>query len=140
MKVQNVIVVGCGRLGALLANNLSREGCSVTVVDRNSGAFKLLDADFSGFCVTGDATELQMLKEAGVEGADCLLAATEKDTVNLMVTQVAKTVFGVKFALARVYDPRREKLYRSLGVETISPTVLIADQFLSLLGLREGVS
>lgn len=132
-RVRNVIIIGCGRLGALLADTLSVGLCRVTIIDKDTEAFKLLGAEFSGFRLTGDATELQVLKEAGIAEAECILAVTEKDTVNLMVTQVAKTIFSVEHVLARVYDPRREALYRDFGVQTISPTSLIAEHFLSPL-------
>lgn len=137
VRVRSIIIVGCGRLGALLANTLSSSGSRVTVIDKGTEGFKLLEAGFSGFCLTGDATELQVLKEAGIADADCVLAATEKDTVNLMVTQVAKAVFSVDHVLARVYDPRRESLYKNLGVKTISPTSLTAERFLSSIGQEE---
>jgi len=126
----SVVIVGCGRLGALLAGELSREGARVVVVDRLESSFSLLDAGFSGFRVTGDAVEERVLRQADLKRADCLMATTEKDTVNLMVAQVAKTVFAVPRVLARVYDPAREEMYRTLGVETISPTRLSAGEFL----------
>lgn len=126
----SVVIVGCGRLGALLAGELSREGARVVVVDRLESSFAQLDAGFSGFRVTGDAVEQRVLRLANLDRADCLMATTEKDTVNLMVAQVAKTVFAVPRVLARVYDPAREEMYRTLGVETISPTSLSAGEFL----------
>jgi trk system potassium uptake protein TrkA len=130
---RSVVIVGCGRLGSLLAGELSRAGSRVVVVDRDSAAFVLLDAGFSGFLVTGDAVEQRVLRQANLAQADCLMATTEKDTVNLMVAQVAKSVFAVSRVLARVYDPQREELYRTFGVETISPTSLTAGEFLRVL-------
>lgn len=125
-----VVIVGCGRLGSLLATELSRMGSRVMIIDRNSSSFELLDVGFSGFQVTGDAVELEVLLAADLKQADCLLTTTEKDTVNLMVAQVAKILFSVPLVLARVYDPKREVLYRQFGVETISPTSLTAHAFL----------
>ncbi len=130
---QYVVVVGCGRLGSMLANRLSRLGSSVVVVDRDEGAFKNLSTEFSGFRVTGDAAELAVLRRAGIDKADCLLAVTRHDNVNLMAAQVAHTVFGVSKVIARVFDPSREQVYRQLDVETISPTQLTADAFLTAL-------
>lgn len=110
------------------------------VVDRFEAAFALLDAGFSGFRVTGDAVEQRVLRLANLDRADCLMATTEKDTVNLMVAQVAKTVFSVPRVLARVYDPDREDMYRALGVETISPTSLSAGEFLQRFAKEESRS
>lgn len=129
----SLVIVGCGRLGALIASHFSRAGCRVVLIDRNPDAFNLLEAGFSGFCVTGDAEEHDVLREAALSDADCLLAVTEKDTLNLMVAQVAKAVFGVPRAVARVYDPRRELFCRRLDIETISPTSLAAHEFLQRL-------
>ena len=132
-RPDSIVIVGCGRLGAMLASRLSRAGSQVVVIDRDSGSFALLEAGFSGFRVTGDAVEHDVLREAGLAEAGCLLAVTEKDTLNLMVAQVAKTVFAVPWVIARVYDPHRETLYRRLGIDTISPTNLAPREFLHLV-------
>lgn len=129
-----IVIVGCGRLGSILADQLSRLGRNVVVVDREEAAFKNLSVEFSGFQVAGDAAELAVLRRAGIEKADCLLAATRHDNVNLMVAQVARTVFGVSKVIARVFDPSREEVYRQFGIETICPTTLSADTFLAALG------
>jgi trk system potassium uptake protein TrkA len=80
-----VIIVGCGKFGSYLANNLSREGHSVVVIDVKASSFNELTAEFSGFVIEGDATEFAVLKEAKIDRADVLIAATENDNVNLMV-------------------------------------------------------
>lgn len=134
----HTVIVGCGRLGAILASKLSQLGGRVVIIDRNNASFSLLDAGFSGFQVTGDAVELDVLRAANLTEADCLLATTEKDTVNVMVAQVAKTIFSVPQVLARVYDPERENLYRRFGIDTISPTSLSAQVFLDVMGRKRG--
>ncbi len=133
---QYIIVVGCGRLGSILASQLSRLGNNVVVVDRDEGAFKNLSVEFSGFQVTGDAAELAVLRRAGIEKADCLLATTRHDNVNLMVAQVAKAVFGVSKVIARVFDPTRKVVFEQFGIETICPTLLSADTLLAALRQR----
>ena len=128
-----VVIVGCGRLGSLLANRLSHLGSSVVVVDRDETAFDELSSGFSGFRLIGDAAELETLRQAEIDKADCLLAATPQDNLNLMVAQAAKTVFGVPKVLARLFDPSREAMYRQFGIETICPTELSAEAFLNAL-------
>ena len=130
---QYLIVVGCGRLGSFLANRLSSLGSSVVVIDREEAAFENLSTEFSGFRVTGDAAELAVLRQARIDKAECLLAITSHDNVNLMVAQVAQTVFDVPQVMARVNDPSREAVYREFGIETICPTNLSAAAFLSAL-------
>ena len=130
---QYVVIVGAGRLGSILANRLSRLGSSVVVVDRDGAAFDNLSTEFSGFRITGDAAELSVLRQAKLDKADCVLVTTQYDNVNLMVTQVAKTVFQVPRVMARVVDPSRKVLYHEFGVETICPTGLAVDAFLHAL-------
>lgn len=129
MKIKHIVIVGCGRLGSSLANDLSADGHRVIVVDHREHAFDKLSAAFSGFKIVGDAVELQTLKTAEIEKADCLFATTTSDNTNLMVAQVAKAMFDVSLVVARVYDPQREAVYSEFGVETISPTKLSADAF-----------
>ena len=128
-----VIVVGCGRLGSILANRLSSLGSSVVVIDREEAAFENLSTEFSGFRVTGDAAELAVLRQARIDKAACLLAITSHDNVNLMVAQVAQTVFAVPQVIARINDPSREAVYREFGIETICPTNLTAAAFMGAL-------
>lgn len=131
---QYVIIIGCGRLGSMLANQLSSLGSSVVVIDREESAFGNLSTEFSGFLVTGDAAELDVLRRARIDRADCLLAITQYDNVNLMVAQVAQTIFQVTKVIARVSNPSREGVYDQFGIETICPTTLSAEAFLSALG------
>ncbi len=125
-----IVIIGCGRLGSLLANKLSKEGHSVVVIDSDENAFKNLSEDFSGFKVSGNAAHAAVLKQAKVDKADVVITTTRDDNINLMVAQVAKTVYRVSRVIARVYDPSREIIYGEFGVETVSPTVLAAIRIL----------
>ncbi|MBN2310007.1 MAG: TrkA family potassium uptake protein [Candidatus Hydrogenedentes bacterium] len=134
---QYIVVVGCGRLGAYLANQLSQRGHSVVVIDVDRRSFRHLSAAFSGFKIEADGTEVAALRQAKAEKADLLLATTRRDNVNLMVAQVAKQALGVPRVIARVFDPEREESYRGLGVETVCSTVVAGDTFLGRLGGEE---
>ncbi|MCF8027574.1 MAG: TrkA family potassium uptake protein [Desulfobacteraceae bacterium] len=125
-----IIIVGCGRLGSYLANQLSRVGHSVVVIDADEQTFNDLSPDFSGFRVVGDATRIAILKEAKLKQADVFFATTHWDNVNLMVAQIARKLFHVPHVLARVFDPHREEIYKQLGIETICPTSVAAEMFL----------
>ncbi len=125
-----IVIVGCGRVGSQLANQLSREGNSVVVIDRNEATFDDLSSDFSGFRVHGDATQLSVLKEAKLSKAHAFVATTHEDNVNLMVAQIARRLFDVPHVMARVFDPKREDIYAQLGIETICPTSVAAGMFL----------
>lgn len=125
-----IAIVGCGRLGSLLANHLSSKGHKVVVIDNHARAFERLSTDFSGYKVIGDATEQSVLKEANIHEVDTCFATTQNDNINLMIAQIAKTIFDVEIVTARVSDPAREAIYREFGIHTISPTQLTANAFL----------
>jgi trk system potassium uptake protein TrkA len=125
-----IIIVGCGKLGSYLANNLSSSGHAVVVIDRDTHAFNALSSEYSGFQIEGDATELAVLTQAKMNQADMVVSVTPDENINMMVTQVAKNTFNVSRVLARTYDAKRERMYSKLGIETICTTSVIADLFL----------
>ena len=131
--VMYVVIVGCGRLGALLADGLSVAGHEVVVIDRQEASFRALSPEFSGFRLTGDATEHALLESAEVGRADCLMATCSEDTLNLMVAQVARHVFGVACVLARVHQPAFGAIFKDAGIQIISPTQLAFDAFCATL-------
>ena len=121
-----IIIVGCGRVGAELAKILQMEGHNVVIVDRKDDSFKRLGGAFNGLTLVGNGFDLEVLREAGIEKADALCAVTNGDNTNIMTAQVAKRIFKIPKVIARVYDPKRADIYRSLGIDTISGTVLFA--------------
>jgi trk system potassium uptake protein TrkA len=120
-----VVIIGSGRVGATLANRLSKEGHDVGIVDTAAESFeRYLDADFTGRTVLGDGIDEDVLREAGIEQADAFVAAVHGDNHNLMAAQVAKVIFGVKRVVARCNDPVRMELFEELGLATICPSLL----------------
>ena len=115
-----VIVVGCGRVGAQLANRLFQKGMQVTVIDESKTAFDNLDPNFRGRTLEGDVLAQDMLRRAGIERADSLAAVTSSDTVNVCVAHIATTIYQVPYVVARNYDPRYRSLYESFGVTALS--------------------
>lgn len=129
----DTIVIGCGRLGANLASVLSDAGRSVLILDRDKSAFRRLGPSFGGLTVTGDGTDLDTLREAGMERADTVIAVTSNDNANILIAQAARELFDVSHIIARLYDPERECVYRELGVATICPLLLSAKEIDKLL-------
>lgn len=131
----NVIIMGCGRVGARVASLLDQNGHDVTVIDTNSAAFKRLSPDFSGEAIIGTGIDEDVLRSAGIENAHAFVAVTNGDNRNIMAAQVARTVFDVPQVICRIYDPVREDTYRRLGLSTVCPTTtvsaLILDQVIS---------
>lgn len=128
-----IVIMGCGRVGARLANILSAQGHEVTILDVNSQAFTRLDADFRGTTLVGNGIDIDVLRRAGIEQADAFVAVTQGDNRNIMAAQIAKHIFHVPKVVTRIYDPIRSETYSALGLETICPTILGADHFLQAL-------
>ena len=125
------LIVGCGRLGASLASQLSASGQSVVIIDQNKAAFKKLSIDYSGFKIIGNAVETNVLEEAYIKQASHVFAFTTHDATNLMVAQVAQEIYGIRNVVARLHDPAHDTVYTDLGIDTISPTRLSVDAILS---------
>jgi trk system potassium uptake protein TrkA len=128
-----VIIMGCGRVGARLANLLAGEGHEVLVLDVDSRAFNRLGAAFPGQTMLGTGIDVDVLRKAGIERADAFAAVTQGDNRNIMASQIAKHIFKVPKVVTRIYDPIRQDTYAALGLETISPTVIGASAFMDVL-------
>ena len=111
----NILIAGCGRVGAGLANALYKEGHDVSVVDRDPESFVLLEDAFTGF------------RRAGIEECHLVAAVTGDDNTNLMVAQIAREIFRVPKVLTRLYDPARQDIYEQEGLHTVCPTNLTVD-------------
>ena len=130
-----IVIAGCGRVGAVLAESLDHDGHEVTIVDVQTRAFDRLPDDFGGQAIRGDGTDENTLRRIGAAGADVLLALTEGDNRNVMAAQVALENLGIKKAMAKVNDPVRAAAYAELGISTICRTTLMVDAIDGFLGL-----
>jgi trk system potassium uptake protein TrkA len=122
----HVIIVGCGRVGSELAKILSSEGHNVVIIDRKQASFDRLGNTFNGITLVGNGFDPEILKAAGIEKADAFCAVTNGDNTNIMSSQVAKKMFNVPKVITRVYDPKRAQIYKALGLDIISGTILFA--------------
>ena len=129
----NVVIMGCGRVGARLAEILDSEGESVVILDINSLSFRRLPSDFQGVAQIGNGVDENALIKAGIENADLFIAVTQGDNRNVLAAQMAKHTFNVPRVLMRIYDPIREEMYRHLGLETISPTKIGAQSLYDVI-------
>lgn len=128
-----VVILGCGRIGSGLATLMSREGHEVTIIDRDSNAFRRLGSDFKGNRVVGAGIDQDTLRRAGVENADAFVAVTPGDNTNLMAAQIAKEKYGVPQVTARIYDPIRAEAYSKMGLTTFCSTCVGAGIIKDLL-------
>ena len=118
-----VIIVGCSRVGAMVAKVLVADGHQVTVVDINRSSFNRLGPDFPGEMVLGNGIDEDVLRKAGIEQAEGFASLTNGDNRNIMAAQIAREIFHVPRVITRIYDPIRENVYRELGLDTLSPTL-----------------
>jgi trk system potassium uptake protein TrkA len=122
-----VIIIGCGRVGARTAAELDRRGEHVTVIDVDQRAFSRLPSTFGGVTVRGSGSDEDVLRGAGADLADILMAMSEGDNRNALAAQLGKHTFGIPRVIAKINDPMRAEAYRTLGLETICRTTLLAD-------------
>jgi trk/ktr system potassium uptake protein len=132
------VVVGCGRVGAGLADALDRAGWQVVIIDRTTAAFDRLPSTFGGTALRGDGTDEDTLRRAGAEGADLFLALTEGDNRNIMAAQLGQEALGAGRTVAKINDPVRAEAYAHLGIATLCRTNLMETTVLAFLGQAAG--
>ena len=130
-----IVIVGCGRVGAALADSYDRGGHDVLILDTKTSAFDRLPSSFHGRAIRGDGTDKDVLRRAGAEGADVFLAMTEGDNRNVMAAQVAAESLAVGRVVAKINDPVRAEAYSALGLATLCRTGLMHDAVNSFLGM-----
>ena len=132
------VIVGCGRVGGLLAGSLDAAGHDVIIIDLLTKAFDRLPATFGGEAFRGDGTDEDALRRAGADGADFFLALTEGDNRNIMAAQLAREALGIGAVYAKVNDPMRAQAYAELGIGTVCRSTMMADALLGAMRLPVG--
>ena len=116
-----VVIVGCGRVGSILAVRMSAEGHDVAIIDKRSEAFdRFLPGSFNGLKLKGSGFDREILEQAGIAEADAFVSVTNGDNSNIVSARAASEFFKVPRVIARIYDPRRADIYRRLGIETVA--------------------
>lgn len=133
----NILIIGCGKVGSMLANTLSNDGHDISIIDTNHDNFDNLDSDFSGFTTTGLPIDLDVLKEAGIKSCDILAAVSNDDNINIMVSQLAKEIFNIPKVISRINDPILKDVFSDFNINTISPTNLTVSSVLSVINKVE---
>ena len=123
----NIIVVGCGRVGASLAVVLDTPENEVSIVDIDPSSFARLNGEFEGRKVVGQGFDEDVLLAAGIEDCDAFAAVTSQDNVNLMASEVARRLYKVPHVITRLINPERLDLYRQLGLDHVCDTELVAE-------------
>jgi trk system potassium uptake protein TrkA len=128
-----MVIIGCGRVGSVLANRLDEAGHQVVVLDRNQHAFRRLSEKFSGERRIGNGLVEEYVRPILQEKTHILFVMTDKDNINLMIAQRVKRNVQVDRVIAEVHDSILAGLYKELGVETVCPTDLIIKELLPMV-------
>ena len=136
-----IVIVGCGRVGASSAELWDKAGHEVLVLDLSTRAFERMPSGFGGTAIRGDGTDEDVLRRAGAEGADVLLALTEGDNRNIMAAQLGVEALEIPRVIAKINDPVRAAAYAELGIATVCRTGLLVDAINDYLGVaRSGLA
>lgn len=127
----NILIIGCGRLGAQLANVLDSQNHDVSVIGSKQDITDNLDENFGGIYIPGSPIDSDVMKNAGVEGCDYVICATKSDNINIMAAQIIKNTFNINNVFVRVLDPLKCKVYGKIGLITISPTSIVFEHIYS---------
>jgi len=122
-----IIVIGYGRLGSQFVKKIDVQAHDVVVMDKERSIFDRSDLPKSIKVFLGNAIDIDLLREAGADNADVILALTRDENTNLMIAQIARVVFNARKVIAVVYDPQREASFHEAGIETLAITVAGAD-------------
>lgn len=128
-----VVILGCGRVGATMANALEERGHQVAVIDQNPDAFRRLGPTFEGRTVTGVGFDPDVQRQAGIEQADAFAAVSSGDNSNIIASRVAREEFGVDTVAARIYDQGRADVFERLGIPTVATVRWTAEQLIRRL-------
>jgi trk system potassium uptake protein TrkA len=133
------IVIGCGRVGSAVAQQLQGSGWDVTVLDENEDALGRLGETWTGGFVVGHGMDMQLLRQAGIEEADAVVVTTDGDNSNIVIAQVAQKHFQVPTVIVRILDPARAQFYATRGLRIVCPTSSAIETLVSAVRQAEEV-
>ena len=130
----NIIICGAGRVGFTIAKILSEQGHSVTIIDQSSEDIQKIDESLDVKSIVGKATYPSILEKANASEADMIIAVTRNDEINMLICQIAFSIFNVQKKIARIrsqdyLNPKFTKVYNkeNLPIDVIiSPELEIA--------------
>ena len=127
--MKRTYVIGCGKLGASIANDCSRRGLEVIVIDADPSSFALLDDDFSGDPKVADASDLDALKALGIENSYEVYVTTGNDNLSLFLAHACAILFEIPYVYVRFDDPALGILVQSQSnIKPVYPFQLTRDR------------
>ena len=129
----HIVIMGCGRVGAMLASGLERRGHSVAVIDQDPEAFRRLGPDFKGLTVEGVGFDREVLEAAGIRRADAFASVSSGDNSNILSARVVREMYHIDNVVARIYDQGRAEVFERLGIPTVATVKWTGTQMLRRL-------
>ncbi|MDD2579074.1 MAG: NAD-binding protein [Eubacteriales bacterium] len=131
-----IIVVGCGKVGSSLAAELLAQDHDVVIVEGDQELMHNAD-HLDCVKIIGVPIDRDILRQAGIETADVVCAATQTDNINIMVSQIASDVFHVPLTITRIFNPANRQVFDAFGLNTVGSTDLTVQAFLRKLSREE---
>ncbi|WP_026394153.1 potassium channel family protein [Acetobacterium malicum] len=122
------IIIGGGKVGYYLVQTLKKRGYHVVLIERNGAICQKIAEDIDIEIICGDGTDLEVLKDAGIQEAEIIAAVTGTDEENLVICEIAKVSFNINKTIARINNPKNIAMFKALGVDkTVCSTEVIAN-------------
>ena len=122
------IIVGGGKVGYYLLKTLNERKYDVVLIERDKYLCQSISEDFNVNIICGDGTDIDVLKDAGIDEAEVVAAVTGTDEENLVICQIAKTIFSITKTIARINNPKNITMFKELGVDkTVCSTEVITN-------------
>lgn len=122
------IIIGGGKVGYYLLKTLKKRGYNVILIERNADICLKIAEDINAEIICGDGTDLEVLKDAGIQEAEIVAAVTGTDEENLVICEIAKVSFDINKTIARINNPKNIAMFKALGVDkTVCSTEVIAN-------------
>ncbi len=124
-----IVIVGGGKIGAYLASVMLSSGNEVALIEENARTADSLSVSYEGefLVINGDGCDSRFQEDAGIRQADVFVGATGQDDTNLVACEIAQRVFQVPRVIARVNNPKNLRIFREVGIESVSSTTLIVN-------------
>lgn len=122
------IIIGGGKVGYYLIKTLKKRGHHVVLIERDQATCERIAEDIDADIICGDGTDLDVLKDAGIQEAEIIAAVTGTDEENLVICEIAKISFDINKTIARINNPKNIAMFNALGVDrTVCSTEVIAN-------------
>ena len=143
-----IVIVGAGRVGFHLAHKLAQDKHTVAVIEKDMARCEGMATSGDIMVICGDGCDPRYLEDAKISRADVVVAATSEDEDNLVICQLSKEIFNVRRTVARVNNPKNERIFTELGVDVpVNATTIIAkiieeetsfEDFVTLMTFKRG--